>query len=168
MIEQLSNLARLSAAGGVHTFDVVTGTEDADTLLGTEGADIISGLGGNDFISSGHGADSIDGGDGSDTIYDTDSTAGNADILRFLENVEIDQLWFRRVSNNLEVSIIGTGDKATISNWYLGSQYQIEQIQTSDGHALLNNQVDNLVQAMASFAPPAVGQTTLPPEDANV
>ena len=72
MIEQLSSLARLSAAGGVHTFDVVTGTEDADTLLGTEGADIISGLGGNDFISSGHGADSIDGGEGADRIFTAD------------------------------------------------------------------------------------------------
>ena len=32
------------------------------------------------------------------------------------------QIWLRKVSNNLEVSIIGTSDKMTISNWYLGAQ----------------------------------------------
>ena len=32
---------------------------------------------------------------------------------------------------------------------------------TSDGKVLLDSQVQNLVQAMAAFAPPAAGQTTL-------
>ena len=32
----------------------------------------------------------------------------------------------------------------------------------ADGRVLLNSAVDNLVNAMASFAPPAAGQTTLP------
>jgi hypothetical protein len=35
-------------------------------------------------------------------------------------------------------------------------------IRTSDGKLLLDSQVQNLVQAMAGFAPPAAGQTTLP------
>jgi hypothetical protein len=59
------------------------------------------------------------------------------------------------------VSIIGTTDKFTLSNWYLGNQYRVEQFKTSDGKTLLDSQVQNLVQAMASFAPPPVGQTTL-------
>ena len=28
------------------------------------------------------------------------------------------------VGNNLEVDIIGTSDKFTLTNWYLGNQYQ--------------------------------------------
>jgi hypothetical protein len=67
----------------------------------------------------------------------------------------------RRVSNNLEVSIIGTTDKGTISNWYLGNQYRLEQFKTSDGKTLLDSQVQNLVNAMAAFSPSPVGQTTL-------
>jgi hypothetical protein len=49
-----------------------------------------------------------------------------------------------------------------VENWYLGSQYHIEQFRTGDGRLLLDSQVENLVQAMAAFAPPSAGQTTLP------
>lgn len=72
-----------------------------------------------------------------------------------------DQLWFTKTGNNLEVSIIGTTDKLTMTNWYLGSQYHVEQFKTSNGKTLLDSQVQNLVSAMAAFAPPAAGQTTL-------
>lgn len=67
-----------------------------------------------------------------------------------------------RVGNDLELSIIGTNDKTTISNWYSGSNYRVESFSTSSGSALLENQVDALVSAMAAFAPPAPGQTSLP------
>ena len=71
------------------------------------------------------------------------------------------------MSNNLEVSVIGTTDKFTISNWYLGNQYHVEQFKTSGGATLLDSQVQNLVSAMAGFAPPAAGQTSLPANYAN-
>lgn len=35
-------------------------------------------------------------------------------------------------------------------------------LQLANGQQLLETQVQNLVQAMAVFAPPAAGQTTLP------
>jgi ribonuclease HIII len=38
----------------------------------------------------------------------------------------------------------------------------VEQIKTSDGKTLTDTNVQALVQAMAAFAPPASGQTTLP------
>jgi hypothetical protein len=44
----------------------------------------------------------------------------------------------------------------------LGNQYHVEQFKTSNGKTLLDSQVNNLVNAMAAFAPPAAGQTTLP------
>ena len=68
----------------------------------------------------------------------------------------------RHVGNNLEVSIIGTSDKLTLENWYLGNQYHVEQFKTADNKVLLDSQVESLVQAMATFTPPASGQTTLP------
>lgn len=76
--------------------------------------------------------------------------------------IAADQLWFRRVSSDLEISVIGSGDKTTISTWYSGSAYHVEQFTTADGKLLLDSQVENLVSAMASFNPPASGQRTLP------
>ena len=51
----------------------------------------------------------------------------------------------------------------TLSNWYLGSQYHVEAFKTRDGKTRLDSQVQNLVSAMAGFAPPAAGQTALTP-----
>jgi hypothetical protein len=95
-------------------------------------------------------------------VIEKDATAGNTDVLRFGDNIASEQAWFRRVGSELEVSFIGTDDKAIVYNWYKGSAYHLEQFQTADGKMLLDSQVENLVSAMAAFSPPAAGQTTLP------
>ena len=100
---------------------------------------------------------------GSDRLNDTDATAGNTDTLTFTGGVTADQLWFRHVGNDLEVRIVGTYETTTIANWYSGSAQHIEQIRTSDGKTLRDTQVDSLVSAMAGFAVPAAGQSTLNP-----
>ena len=76
-----------------------------------------------------------------DTIAENDATAGNTDVARFLSGIAIDQLWFKQVGDDLQVSIIGTGDKLLVDNWYLGSQYHVEQFQR--------------LRAMHGFAPRA-------------
>ncbi|HJS03452.1 MAG TPA: calcium-binding protein, partial [Variovorax sp.] len=73
----------------------------------------------------------------------------------------------RQAGNDLELSIIGTNDKLTLNSWYAGSGYHVEEFRTSDGHVLIDTMVQNLVQAMASFAPPPAGQTTLPQDHQN-
>ena len=100
---------------------------------------------------------------GADAVTENDATAGNIDLAQFSAGIAVDQLWFRHIGNNLEASIIGTTDKLTLQNWYLGSAYHVEQFKTADGKTVLDSKVDLLVQAMAGFAPPAAGQTTLPP-----
>ena len=121
------------------------------------------GAAGNDTLNGGLGNDTylLDRGFGIDTIVENDQSAFDNDIALFGADISIDQLWFRKVSNNLEVSIIGTTDKFVIKDWYLGDPYHVEQFKTSDGKTLLDGQVQNLVNAMAAFAPPAMGQTTL-------
>ncbi|MGV8894808.1 MAG: calcium-binding protein [Burkholderiaceae bacterium] len=98
---------------------------------------------------------------GADTVQENDATVGNSDVLQFMNGIATDQIWLRQVANDLEVSIIGTADTATLTDWYLGSEHHVEQFKTSDGKTLLDSQVQNLVSAMAGFAPPAAGQTTL-------
>lgn len=62
------------------------------------------------------------------------------------------------------VSIIGAVDQITIQDWYSGSNYTVNKFQTSNGSVLLENQVQQLVNAMASMTPPPAGQLTLAPE----
>jgi Ca2+-binding RTX toxin-like protein len=154
---ELVNIARIE--GGIGD----------DFITGSAGNDVISGGGMADRLAGGLGNDTylMARGYGSDTIEENDATSGNSDMALFDAGIATDQLWFSQVGNNLEVSIIGTADKFTVKNWYLGSQYHVEKFKTSDGKVLLDSQVQNLVQAMAAFSPPAAGQTTLPTNYAN-
>lgn len=177
--------------------DVLFGEEAlADSLSGLDGDDKLYGLGGNDILSGGGGADELNGGAGSDTLsggtgndrlngdrgndlYQFERGGGqdviddfdpdaNTDVLQFGAGISADQLWFRKNGWDLEVSVIGTADKVTISQWSFWSAgswekaQHIEQFRTADGKVLLENQVDQLVNAMAAFAPPTAGQTSLP------
>ena len=172
--QRIKNVEVIDAGAGD---DVVDLTSDLYTLgdvkiYGGAGDDVLWASSGNDLLDGGTGKDTLAGGKGNDTyvfgrgygrdtLQENDSTAGNLDTLQFSSGIATDQIWLRKVSNNLEVSVIGTADKMTVSNWYLGGQYRVEEFKTSDGKVLLDSQVQNLVQAMASFAPPAAGQTTL-------
>ncbi|MCU4120153.1 calcium-binding protein [Variovorax sp. N23] len=154
--------AQLKAAANAN--ETLTGTAGADTLEGFGGNDVLDGGAGNDTLKGGTGGDSylFVRGAGSDRVVENDQTAGSVDVLLMGSAITADQLWLRQSGNDLEVSIIGTSDKMTVADWYLGSQYHVEQFKTSNGETLLDSQVQNLVQAMAGFAPPAAGQTTLP------
>jgi Ca2+-binding RTX toxin-like protein len=153
--------------------DALNGAAGNDTLNGQDGADTLHGEAGNDTLDGGAGNDTLNGGAGNDTylftpgagadtLSDYDTTAGNTDLLSFGTGITAEQLWFRQVGSNLEVSLLGTSDRMTITNWYSGSAYHVEQFRTADGQTLLDTQVQALVSAMAAFAPPAQGQTTLP------
>ncbi len=156
--------------------DQLYGGNDHDQLLGGQGDDRLYGEAGNDVLRGGEGNDYLNGGagsdiylfgrgDGRDEIHNPDYAADAGltaqDTLRFLEGIDADQLWFRRVNTNLEVSIIGTGDTVRLNSWYASTPMRIDAFETSSGQMLLSNQVDALVQAMAAFSPPAPGQITL-------
>jgi len=104
---------------------------------------------------------------GTDTAVQNDSTAGNIDIAQFLSGISADQIWLQHVDNNLEASVIGTIDKLVVQDWYLGSDYHIEQFITAGGLTLLDGHVEDLVVAMAGFASTDLGQNTLPAEYAT-
>ncbi len=164
-VENLTLIGTAAINGTGNTADnVLTGNSGINTLTGNAGNDTLNGGAGADILVGGTGNDTywLGRGYGLDTINENDATAGNTDVARFDTGIARDQLWFTKTGNNLDVSIVGTTDKFTISNWYLGNQYHVEQFRTSDGKTLLDSQVQNLVNAMAAFSPPAAGQTTLP------
>ncbi len=64
---------------------------------------------------------------------------------------------------NLIGKLVGaaSSDKVKVNGWYDSFFNEIEEFQLASGQMLLNENVNNLVQAMAAFAPPSAGQTTL-------
>ena len=86
---------------------------------------------------------------GQDSIYDYDTTNGNKDSVIFGE--DLSKLVFTHEGNNLKVSINDTTDALTINSWYSGNAYQVEEFKATDGSVLTNANVEQLIQAMASF-----------------
>jgi Ca2+-binding RTX toxin-like protein len=163
--------------------NVLTAGLGNDVLMGGKGNDVLQGGGGNDLyvFNRGDGADQIRDTQtvqvpytysyrtGSffnrrtvyATAYRTEQIDAGTDTLRFGSDIAYDQLWFRNVGSDLEARIVGTTDSVLIKDWYTSSYNHIERFEAG-GKVLLDSQVDALVQAMAAFAPPTAGQTSLP------
>lgn len=158
----LTGIASVNGTGNSQN-NVLTGNDAANTLSGAIGNDTLTGGKGTDTLDGGTGNDSyvFSRGDGADLVQDYQTTA-NIDLLSFGSDISAEQIWLRQSGNDLEVSIIGTLDSVTVKDWYSGSAYHIEQISLGSGEVLLDTQVQMLVDAMAGFAPPVAGQTTLP------
>lgn len=133
--------------------DSLVGLEGADQFYGGLGDDTLVGATGNDSYYFSRGA-------GSDLIQDYDTTSGNSDKLYMEGDISASQLWFTRTANDLVISVIGTNDKVRVAQWFLSTAYRVETISAS-GKALNANNVQQLVNAMASMTPPPLGQTTL-------
>jgi len=143
----------------------LTGTTKADALTGKDGNDTLSGLAGNDTLAGGKGNDSLIGGkgndtylfnrgEGQDTIVDADSTWFNSDLLK-VGGATSKQLWLTKSGSNLDIKILGTQDKVTVQDWFASSNNRVEKITAGDGKSLSASKVQALVNAMASFTPPA-------------
>ncbi len=161
----LSNILTGNAAA-----NVLNGDTGNDTLIGRLGDDTLSGGTGNDSLTGGQGSDiySLGRGDGADTVSDYDAMdadpstySATTDIIQLAGDITHDQLWFTRSGNDLLMRVIGTTDQMTIQGWYTGSAYQVEEVHAGDGYQLMSEQVDQLVQAMAAFAPPSSGELSL-------
>jgi Ca2+-binding RTX toxin-like protein len=152
--------------------DILDGGDGTDTLDGGSGDDMLRGAAGNDILSGGSGADQLTGGTGNDTlaggsgndlynfsrgdgqdrIGDADGMQGNQDRLLFGATINPLDLVISRQANDLRLAIHGTTDAITIQNWYTSpSTNQLEDLQAGNSQHLLNTQVDQLIQAMASF-----------------
>ncbi|MBF0147128.1 MAG: hypothetical protein HQL84_14280 [Magnetococcales bacterium] len=89
---------------------------------------------------------------------------GGLDRVLLGDTVASDQLWLRQSGNDLLMEIIGTQDKMTIQGWYTATANHVDTIETASGSFLLESQVQQLVNAMAAYAPPAQGETNLSQE----
>ncbi|MDO6613601.1 calcium-binding protein, partial [Shewanella sp. 1_MG-2023] len=143
---------------GSNINSTIKGFEGNDTLSGGLGDDTLDGGAGDDLLNGGFGSDiyHFDIGSGQDIVSNYDSSPSSIDVAHF-DDISIEDLWLSQNENDLQINIVGTDDQVTISDWYSGGNYQLDQIEMG-GEVLLNAQLEQLVSAMASFdVPTGVG-----------
>jgi Ca2+-binding RTX toxin-like protein len=170
-VEQLflTGVAGLTGTGN-DLNNIIYGNEGNNVLLGGLGDDSINGGAGNDTLDGGAGNDTLVGGVGNDSyilglntgrdIINNNDAAGSDRVL-LDAGINSDQVWLRQLGNDLEVSVLGTANSVKIQNWYTNTSNQVDSLQLADGKNLLASEVQLLVTAMAAFAVPAIGQTSL-------
>ncbi|CAK0778396.1 serralysin [uncultured Gammaproteobacteria bacterium] len=149
--------------------DTLTGASGNDVIFSDAGNDTINAGAGNDILSGGVGTDALNGGLGDD-IYlfrrgegqDILSDTGGQDRLLLGADIVPDQVWLSHTGSDLVIDLVGGSDRVTIKNWYIDPANQVETLASRDGWSLDHTQVDQLVAAMAAFAPPSGTATALP------
>lgn len=172
-VDEMRNVADAYGANMVYTRDPIkirnenidaTGNALDNVLTGNRGNNILTGGGGDDILIGGAGNDTyvFARGDGRDQVNDSDATRGNQDVLQF-KDIKQTNLWFSQEGQDLRIDVLGSSDRVTIKDWYVGgtsgTDHRVERIRTADGNTLYDTDVAQLVQAMASFAPPPALQT---------
>jgi uncharacterized repeat protein (TIGR03803 family) len=109
------------------------------------------------LATTGAGQIAINAQQGTGTTNDLDFTGGLTD----------QNLWFLQSGNNLQIDILGTNTSVTVNNWFSSSSPdQLQEI--AAGGLKIDNQLSQLVQAMASYASnnpgfdPASSGTSMP------
>ena len=120
--------------------DMLIGGAGDDDLYAGGGDDTLLGGSGNDYLEGGYGNDTylFNRGDGQDSISNWTSSNGQSDVILFGADVLPDDVAAIRVagSNDLVLTIRGTGDRLTIINYFLNdgvSVYAIGAIQFANG-----------------------------------
>ncbi|MBB6114020.1 Ca2+-binding RTX toxin-like protein [Rahnella inusitata] len=147
------------------------GTEVSNNITGWYGVDLMNGGGGNDSLSGGSGNDVLNGGVGNDSLYGgagqdtylfanghgndrvTDSAGKleGKDIIEF-SDLNLTDLWFSKSNSNLLITESGSQDSVEVMNWYSNADSQNKIIHTHDGYEIDAAQVQQLVEAMSTFA----------------
>jgi len=125
--------------------EAATANGTADTLIAGTGATAMANTGAQGFYdyARGDGPATINNGPG--------SSANPSNELDFGCGVADNQLWLSQSGNDLNIDVMGSSSQVTVAGWYASPNNQLQQI-TAGGQTLLNNQVAQLVQAMATYS----------------
>lgn len=148
--------------------DILAGGEGHDQMFGGEGDDRLRGDAGNDRLHGGTGNDTyfFDRGFGRDVISQGDAGAQDADTVRFGDGIGLDQLFLHRQRDDLVIGVKGTQDRVTLQDWFSDPAHRVERIQLSGTEgALIEQQIDSMVQAMEGTVPVGLVGTALPHAD---
>jgi hypothetical protein len=138
--------------GGVGDTLILGGFSNSTTIT-ADGVSVHDNFGFNQFT--------IANGAGNDTLQLSGSLS---DTASFGAGIAYNQLWFAQSGQDLVVSVIGRDQSLTVSGWYNGTNNHLGELETADGQEISDAGMQQLVQAMSVYTPPAEGQTTLPPD----
>ena len=150
----------LHGGGGA---DKLYGGSGADTLKGANGADQLYGGSGNDLLVGGKGNDTYhyQAGDGYDKINNASNNyATESDTLSFDSVDDVDDLWFTKKNNHLDIYILGSSDHIRVNNWYKADKFQLDSVEAG-GQTIDAVSIEQLVNAMAVFGAPSGGSIDL-------
>ncbi|MEK1938772.1 MAG: hypothetical protein AAAB16_00235, partial [Pseudomonas sp.] len=156
--------------------NLLVGNRGDNVLTGGAGNDVLEGQGGNDVLDGGTGDDILNGGDGNNTyvfgrgyghdtitpIVSKEQAWLDRNYVIFREAIDAKDLWFSRSANNLDVSISGTDDKLTVSDWFSDPSKQNLTFETYAGEAIDAARLNRLIEAMAAFAPQSSASSSPP------
>ncbi|MEZ5573275.1 MAG: hypothetical protein R3E64_14820 [Halioglobus sp.] len=166
-----TELVSIASIHGGAGDDKIRGSQGSDVIYGDAGDDKLRGEAGNDVLSGGTGDDVLFGeagddvylfqlGAGRDRINNNDGDVMAVDRLWFTD-VDYDELWLSRSGSSLLIDVVGTEDQVRINGWFGNDEDQVDIIYARD-RALMHNQVDQLVNAMATFDVPSGAGVVIP------
>ncbi|WP_430650127.1 calcium-binding protein, partial [Bradyrhizobium lablabi] len=143
-IENLTGSAFNDTLEGNGGNNVLDGNGGDDVLRGGAGNDALKGGAGNDTLDGGTGNDSLQGGTGNNSYVfglgygnDTiDNSGGGVGRVLLGAGIAASDLTFAKVGNDLQVLIAGAPDTLTVTNWFLGGSYQVNEFVLSNGTTL--------------------------------
>lgn len=130
-----------------------TGAATNTSLYGSAGSDVIDSKGFATYAQGNGGSDTyvFDRGYGQLTV-DNAGNSGASGEVSFGADVTEQNLWLQQSGQDLDVDILGTSDQIVLKNWYASDADKVQTFVAGDGMQLDYGSVDQLVQAMASFA----------------
>ncbi|MFJ4441816.1 beta strand repeat-containing protein [Pseudomonas sp. NPDC089422] len=151
---ELTGSANLNGTGNSQD-NLLTGNSGNNRLDGGTGNDVLAGRRGNDTYIYGqnYGNDQIDNSAGATSDVDTLQLVGlNSNQVRFV-----------RLSSDLQMQVLATGATLTIKGFYLGSDFEIDQVRFDNGVTWNNATLKAAVVPPPNAAPSSTNdnQTTL-------
>lgn len=142
---------------GANDNDVIYARSGDDHLYGDSGNDTLHGENGDDVLEGGSGNDTLSGDSGNDTYIHSNNfghdTINNYDTSGF-DKVQMGydhtDIVFKRDNYNL---IIEESDdnQITVSNYFKGSAYKIDQVDFEDDLKISSQNIELLIQAMSEY-----------------
>ncbi|WP_258377049.1 S8 family serine peptidase [Pseudomonas soli] len=159
-VESSGSFAEITLGNGGNTVKgefrkLVVGDGDNRIETSSSFANIKLGKGHNNVVVEGNMAD-VEVGEGHTEV----AFRGSMSNLHFGKPVLPEQLWFQHQGDDLLISRIGSGQQVTLHDWYASSPARVRDIVAGNGQHLSDRNVEQLVQAMAAFAPPGAAATS--------
>ncbi|HEK0906615.1 TPA: S8 family serine peptidase [Pseudomonas putida] len=152
-IESSGSFAEITLGNGGNTVKgefrmLVVGDGDNHIETSSSFANIRLGKGHNNIVVEGNMTE-VQVGEGHTEV----AFRGSLSTLSFGKHVLPEQLWFQHQGDDLLISRLGSEQQVTLHDWYASSPARTRNIVAGNGQHLSDRNVEQLVQAMAAFAP---------------